>query len=220
MKNLFALSLLLLAGSVFSQAQAQSSEPEAGKDYIEIPNGRPLTPAEGKVIVEEFFNYICPACNKFEPQFVAWTKKLPPYVKVDHVPAAFRKDFVPYAHAYYTARIFGLADKTHQAAYDAIHKTNQLPAEGQTPDEEKVAEFYAGYGADAQKFLATMQSFSVKSKVRRATEHMQRSQVRSTPSTLINGRYLVLGNSFADRLRIASYLIEKEHSALQLGSAQ
>lgn len=212
MKRLFALALLLLAGSTFATAQAQSSVPVAGKDYIEIADGRPLAPAEGKVVVEEFFNYICPACNKFEPEFVAWTKKLPPYVKVEHVPAAFRADFVPYANAYYTAQLFGLADKTHQAAYDAIHKTHQMPAEGQKPDEEKIAAFYAGYGADPQKFLATMNSFGVKSKVRRATEHMQRSQVRSTPSILINGRYLVQGNSFADKLRIASYLIEKEHS--------
>ncbi|MFC6633714.1 thiol:disulfide interchange protein DsbA/DsbL [Microbulbifer taiwanensis] len=218
MKRLFALSLLLLLGNAFTQAMAQS--PVAGEDYIEIPNGRPLAPAEGKVVVEEFFNYICPACNKFEPQFLAWSKQLPAYVRVDHVPAAFRKDFTPYAHAYYTAQIFGLAEETHQAAYDAIHMTRRLPAEGQMPNEKRVAEFYADYGADAQKFLATMQSFSVKSKVRRATEHMQRSKVRSTPSILINGRYLVLGNSFSERLRIARYLIEKEYAGLQLGKAQ
>ena len=212
MKSLFALSLLLLVSSAFAQTETQSTVPEAGKDYIEIQNGRPLAPADGKVVVEEFFNYICPACNKFEPQFMAWTKKLPPYVRVDHVPAAFRADFVPYANAYYAAQTFGLTEKTHQAVYDAVHRTHLLPAEGEKPDEEKIAEFYAGYGVDAQKFLATMQSFGVKSRVRRATKHMQRSKVRSTPSILINGRYLVLGTSFPDKLRIASYLIEKEHS--------
>lgn len=212
MKSLFSLALLLLVGSALPPAEAQSPVPEAGKDYIEIPNGHPLAPADGKVVVEEFFNHICPACNRFEPQFVAWTKKLPPYVKVDHVPAAFRKDFIPYAQAYYTAEFFGIADETHQATYDAIHPTHQLPAEGDKPDEKRVAEFYAEYGVDAQKFLAIMQSFSIKSKVRRATKHMQRSKVRSTPSILINGRYLVRGTSFSDKLRIASYLIDKEHS--------
>ncbi|WP_250461757.1 thiol:disulfide interchange protein DsbA/DsbL [Microbulbifer litoralis] len=212
MKNALSLALLLLTSSVLSLAEAQSPVPEAGKDYIEIQNGRPLAPTDGKIVVEEFFNYICPACNKFEPQFSAWAEKLPTYVRVDHVPVAFRKDFVPYAHAYYAAQFFNLADKTHQAAYDAIHRTHQLPAEGDQPDEQRVAEFYAGYGVDAKKFLDTMQGFSIKSQVRRATEHMQRSKVRSTPSILINGRYLVRGTSFPDKLRIASYLIEKEHT--------
>ena len=48
-------------------------------------------------------------------------------------------------------------------------------------------------------------------KVRRATEHMQRSRVPSTPSIIVNGRYLVRGNTYADMLRITNYLIEKEH---------
>ncbi|WP_346838131.1 thiol:disulfide interchange protein DsbA/DsbL [Microbulbifer sp. SAOS-129_SWC] len=212
MKRLFFLSLLLMFGSSFAAA---ADQPVAGEDYIEIAGGRPMSPADGKVVVEEFFNYICPACNKFEPQFSAWAKKQPAYVRIDHVPAAFRKDFEPYAYAYYTAQIFGIADKTHQAAYDAVHRTHTLPSEGETPDEAKIAQFYAGYGVDPQKFLATMKSFGVKSKVRRATEHLQRSQVRSTPSLLIDGRYLVKGKSFADKLRIADYLIQKEHAAKQ-----
>jgi hypothetical protein len=33
-------------------------------------------------VVEEMFNYVCPACFAFEPRFEAWTKKLPPYVAV------------------------------------------------------------------------------------------------------------------------------------------
>ena len=210
MKNLFVLPLLLLLGSAFASAQDQAA-PVAGKDYIEIQNGRPLAPADGKVVVEEFFNYICPACNSFEPKFVAWTKKLPPYVEVVHIPAAFRPDFAVYANVFYAAQVLGIEEKTHQAVYDAVHRTHKLPGEGQKPDEQKIAEFYAAYGVDPQKFLATMNSFGVKSKVRRATEHMKRSQIRSTPSILINGRYLVQGDSFDDKLRIASYLIEKEH---------
>jgi thiol:disulfide interchange protein DsbA len=57
-----------------------------------------------------------------------------------------------------------------------------------------------------------MKSFGVELKLRRATEHMQRMKVPSTPSIVINGRYLVRGQTFGDMLRIASYLIEKEHS--------
>ena len=41
---------------------------------------------------------------------------------------------------------------------------------------------------------------------------MQRSRVSGTPSLVVNGRYLVRGQSTQDMLRIASYLIEKEHN--------
>lgn len=210
MKRFLASVLLLMT---VLPAQAQPPVPVAGKDYIEIPNGRPLDSVERGIVVEEFFNYICPACNNFEPLFVAWTKRLPPYVKVQHIPASFRADFAQYARAYYAAQALGIADKTHAAVYDAIHRTRLLPAEGDKPDEERIAKFYAGFGVNAQEFLTAMRSFGVDSKVRRATEYMQRTKVLGTPSIVVNGRYLVRGTSFQDTLRIATYLIEKDHGA-------
>lgn len=212
MKNTLVSLLVLLAGIVPGAAQAQDEVPEAGKDYIEIPNGSPLDPAEGMVVVEEFFNYVCPACYGFEPKFVAWTRQLPSYAKVVHIPAAFRPDFVQYAHAYYAAEIFGIVDKSHQAVYDAIHRSHVLPAEGDKPDEGKIAQFYSDFGVNAQKFLAAMKSFEVDYKVRRASDHMQRSKVTGTPAIVINGRYLVRRSADSDMFRTATYLIEKEHA--------
>jgi thiol:disulfide interchange protein DsbA len=208
--------LVLLAGAL-SSARAQTPTPVAGTDYVEISNGRPLDPADGVVVVEEFFNYICPACNAFEPVFVAWAAKLPSGVKLVHVPASFRADFVQYAKAYYAAQSLNVAEQSHAAVYAAIHRGRTLPAEGQRPDEEKIAAFYGSYGVDAQQFLAVMRSFAVNLKVRRAAEHMTRARIPSTPSVVINGRYLVRGNTYQDMLRIADYLIEKERTAAASG---
>jgi thiol:disulfide interchange protein DsbA len=212
MKKIGSAALCVLLASVCTAVLAQTPAPVAGKDYIEISNGRPLEPADGKVVVEEFFNYICPACNGFEPQFAAWTAQLPSYVTVVYVPAAFRADFVQYARAYYAAQTFDLADVTHHAVYDAIHRVHVLPAEGDKSDEARIASFYSDFGVDAQEFLAVMQSFTIDAKIRRATDHMRRSKVSSTPSIVVNGRYLVRGTTYVDMLRIASYLIEKEHT--------
>jgi thiol:disulfide interchange protein DsbA len=203
--------VVLLLGIASSAVFAQAQTPVAGRDYIEIPNGQPLEPAAGMVVVEEFFNYICPACNAFEPAFAPWTKELPPYAKLVHVPASFRADFVQYARAYYAAQALGVAEKTHQAVYNAIHIEHSIPAEGDRPDEAKIAEFYAGFGVKASDFLAAMQSFGVNAKVKRADELMKRNKIPSTPSVVINGRYLVRGATYGDTLRIASYLIEQEH---------
>ena len=212
MKNLIATALFLVLASAFNPTKAESQEPVAGRDYIEIPNGKPLEAAEGIVVVEEFFNYICPACYKFEPTFSAWTKDLPSHVRVVHVPTSFRADFIQYAKAYYAARAFNLVDKTHSAVYDAIHRSRVLPGEDARPDEERIAEFYSEYGVDGHEFLVAMRSFEVDMKIRQATEHMKRSRVLGTPSLVVNGRYLIRGRTLDDMLRVADYLIEKEHS--------
>ena len=206
---------LLLLGIAAGSAHAQTTAPVAGRDYTEIQNGKPLDPpADGVIIVEEFFNYICPACNGFEPTFAAWAKQLPADVKLVHVPASFRPDFVQYARAYYAAEALGVVDKTHQAVYDAIHVAHSIPAEGDRPDEAKIADFYAGYGVKAADFLAAMQSFGVNAKVKRASDHMTRIRIPSTPSVVVNGRYLVGGATRGDILKIASALIEQERARL------
>jgi thiol:disulfide interchange protein DsbA len=212
MRTVAITAMLVLAG-VAGAAQAQA--PVAGTDYTEISSGRPLDPpAAGVVVVEEYFNYICPACNAFEPIFVAWAAKLPEGVKIVHVPASFRADFLPYAKAYYVAQSMGVAEKAHAAVYQAIHRAKTLPAEGQRPDEGKIAAFYAAdYGVDQQQFLAAMSSMSVNLKVKRAADHMTRIRVPSTPTIVVNGRYLVKGDSYQDMLRIADFLIEKERTA-------
>jgi len=219
MKGSMIPALVVLAASVIGSAQAQAPAPVAGRDYIEIPNGRPLDPADGKIVVEEFFNYICPACNSFEPSFVSWTAKLPPDVKVAHIPATFRADFMQYAKAYYAAEALGLVDKTHRDVYEAIHIKHVIPAEGDRLDEEKIAAWYAGYGVSKDEFLSAMRSFGVNVKVNRATEQMQKSKVPSTPALVINGRYLVRGNTWDDSLRIASFLIDKERARTAAASS-
>ena len=134
-------------------------------------------------------------------------------MKVVHVPATFRADFVQYAKAYYAAQSLNVAEKAHADVYEAVHRTRSLPAEGQKPNEERIAAFYADYGVSAEQFLAAMRSFAVDLKVKRATEYMTRIRVPSTPSIVVNGRYLVRGQTYADMLRIADYLIEKERAA-------
>lgn len=208
MNRIVVTALLLFAG-LLNSVHAQT--PVAGRDYVEVPNTEPLERAEGKVVVEEFFNYICPACNAFEPFFLAWQQQLPDYVKVDHIPAAFRPDFEAYARAYYAAQSLGIAEQSHQAVYNAIHRTHTIPAEGDRIDDAKIAAFYTNYGVDADEFLEVMKSFSVDLKVRQATQYMNRVRVSSTPTLVVNGRYRVGGRTYEDMLRTATYLIEMEH---------
>jgi len=124
-----------------------------------------------------------------------------------------------YAKAYYAAEALGLVDKTHRAVYEAIHVKHTIPAEGDRPDEEKIAAFYAGFGVGKDEFLSAMRSFGVNVKVNRVTEHMTKTRVPSTPTVVVNGRYQVKGASWEDSLRIASFLIEKERARIATPSS-
>ncbi len=183
-----------------------------GVDYVEIAGGQPFEPLAGKVEVLEFFNYICPACYSFKATFERWQAQQAADVRVTLVPATFRADFAAYAKAFYAAEALGVADKTHDAVYQAIHLQRTLPGEGDQIDEDKIAAFYAKYGIDAATFKSTMDSFAVAGKVNRAQQFMTRSQIGGTPSLLVNGKYLVKGKSWEDMLRITDGLVAQERS--------
>src|SRR2546423_15610109 len=88
---------------------------QEGKDYIAVGP----QPVEGdKILVEEFFWYGCPHCNKLEPYIAQYVKKLPPNVRFARVPAPAPSWRVQ-AQAYYAFEQLGVIDKTHAAFFDA-----------------------------------------------------------------------------------------------------
>lgn len=184
-----------------------------GRDYLLIAGGKPMQPVSGKIEVVEFFNYVCPACDTFNPTLQQWKAKLPADVRLVYVPADFRPDFVPYARAYYAAESFGLVEKSHEAVYKGIHVDHSLPGEGDAPDYTRIAEFYAQYGIGAELFEGAMRSFAVDTKLRQGRDFMMRSQVSSTPSLVIDGKYLVKGATWDDMLRITDDLIARQRRA-------
>lgn len=192
----------------------QGPAPVAGTDYEEIPGGQPYLPLDGRIEVVEVFGYVCPACASFHPAVSAWEKMLPADVRFTYVPAPFGPEWDPYAKAFYVAESMGLVKHSHDALINAIHATNTMPGEGDKPDEQKIADFYAGYGADPAQFVAQMNSFAVNTKVNRGRQFMLRSGVSSTPTLVVDGKYRITGgNSWEDKLRIADHLIAMERAA-------
>ncbi|GAB3347582.1 thiol:disulfide interchange protein DsbA/DsbL [Lysobacter tyrosinilyticus] len=197
----------------------QGPAPVAGTDYEVIAGGQPYQPADGKIEVVEVFGYVCPACASFHPVVSEWEKKLPADVHFTFVPAPFGPEWIPYAKGYYVAESMGLVKRSHDALITAIHAKHTMPGEGDKPDEQKIANFYAAYGADPAQFLAAMNSFATNSKVERGKQFMARSGVSSTPTLVINGKYRVSGGkSWEDKLRIADHLIAMERAAAGKGA--
>ena len=185
----------------------------AGTDYTVIQGGQPYDPLNGKIEVVEVFNFICPACARFEPLLGAWKKTLPADVRLTFVPADFNAQWHIYAQAYLVADAMGLDARTHDAVFNAIHIEHSLPSESDPPDARKVAAFYARYGADPKQFIDAMSSFTVDAKLKRAKQFMLASGVEGTPTMIVDGKYRVTGKGDDDTLRIVNQLIAQERAA-------
>lgn len=187
--------------------------PTVGADYDEIPGGQAFDPVPGKIEVAEIFSYTCPHCAQFEPVLLDWRKKQTADVKFTPIAGPFGGNPIPFQKAFYAAQTLSLVEKTHEAMFRAVHIDQTLNY--QTVTDEQIGAFYAKYGVKAADFIGTMNSFAINAKGKRAEQFMQRSGVSSSPSLVVNGKFLVKGKSFDDMLRITDHLVAQERAALQ-----
>lgn len=207
---LLLLALLPLALLATPAAKLPAGPaPVPGTDYVEIADGAAFAPTPGMIEVVEVFGYTCVHCAHFEPRVSAWKAGLPSDVRFIAVAAPFGGHWIPYARAYYAAQSLGLAERTHDAMFRALHEEGSLPLS--RPTDHEVAGFYAGHGADRQRFIDAMASAEVEAQLERARRFLRHSGVEGTPTLIVNGKYRVVGGP-GDALRIAEHLIARERA--------
>lgn len=202
--------LPLAAWAASPRAVPKGAAPVVGVDYVVIDGGQPYAPVKGRIEVVEVFGYTCSHCSHFEPLVAQWKSKLPADVKFIPVAAPMGAMWIPYARAYFAAQSMGLAGKTHEAMFKALHVDGSLPLS--RPSAGEIAGFYARYGADPQRFAAAMASPATEAQLERARGFMIRSGVTGTPTIVVNGKYRVVGKSFDDMLRITDHLVARERA--------
>ncbi|HEY7237604.1 MAG TPA: thiol:disulfide interchange protein DsbA/DsbL [Burkholderiales bacterium] len=160
----------------------------ANAQQIQYGELNPPQPVEtpGKIEVIEFFWYGCPHCYSLEPYIEAWMKKLPPDVEFRRVPAVFNSRWALDGAIFYTLESMGLLEKLHRPLFDAIHKSNL-----RTDNEAALSEWLQKQGVDPKKFMDTMKSFGVQSKLKRAAQQTVAYKIDGTPSMAVAGRYTV-----------------------------
>lgn len=183
-----------------------------GSDYEIIKGGQPFEPLDGKIEVVEVFNFVCPACASFQPLVVSWKKRQPSDVRFTYVPAAFGGNWDQFVRSYYAAQTLGIAEKAHEATYDAIHLENKLKGERGNDSDEDIAKFYSQFGVDAKQFAGNMKSFAVTGKFNKAKQYIIQQQVNSTPTVMVNGKYRVLGGDPQHRMRILDMVVAHERA--------
>ena len=163
---------------------------------------------EKKSEVVELFWYGCPHCFDFEPDLHKWLKTKPKNVNFVRMPAVFNKRWEMHARAYYTAEVLGVLDKIHQPLFDAMNlKKQKMASSGE------LAAFFVKHGVNKETFIETFNSFSVDSKVRRATDMTKRYGIDGVPTLIVNGKYRTSGSLAGGRdkmLKVVDHLIKQE----------
>jgi thiol:disulfide interchange protein DsbA len=152
---------------------------------------------------------------------------LPPNAQLVYLPASFNntaEDWPVFQRAFFAAQFLGVAERSHQAMFDAVWKTGELATSDYStnrlkekqPTIEQVANFYARVaGVDPQKFLAMANSFGVDAKMRAADAQIIAMHVSGTPTMIVNGKYRVTRDwrqSSDQFIELIKYLIAKDSS--------
>ena len=180
------------------------AQQDSAAGYTTLQNALPVeNPA--KVEIAEFFWYGCIHCYNLEPAVVAWLPTLPADAYFRRIPAVFNERWAIDAAIYYSFEALGLVDKLHRPFFDAIHK-DRLKSDNPAA----LNEWLTKNGLEPQKFDATMKSFGVQSKTKRASQMTGASRIDGTPALMVQGRYTISveqGRSGEGMLANASRLI-------------
>ncbi|MGV8804997.1 MAG: thiol:disulfide interchange protein DsbA/DsbL [Polaromonas sp.] len=204
-----AASATLGSAALPALAQAQASAPAAafksGRDYLTLDKPAPTEAPAGSVEVVEFFWYNCPHCNAFEPMFDAWAKKQPKDVSIRRTPIAFRPDFEPQQRLYFVLEGLGKIDEMHKKVFNAIHVEKI-----QLNTADQISAWVEKQGIAKAKFMELYNSFTVSTKVRKATQLQDAYALDGVPALGIAGRYFTSGTqarTLERSLQVADALI-------------
>lgn len=203
------LSFVLLLATALLPARGQAVLPglTEGVEYRTIEGGQPYQPLPpGMVEVAEVFAYTCPHCAHFSPMLEAWAKQLPAHARLVLVPGVFGRDD-PWARVFFAAQTAKSLAVLHPRLFAAIHETGELP---RNADAAQVLVWASRVqGANAPSLKAAMSDdATLLPKLKHAYEFAARSQIEGTPSLVVAGRYLVLGNSYQNLLDNARRVVD------------
>lgn len=221
------IALLTTTLLALGSAAAPAANWVAGKHYTVIPQAQRTNVAPGKVEVMEVFSYGCPACNHFRPAMKKLQASLPPNAQLVYLPASWNaaEAWPMFQRAYLTAQSMGVAEKAHDAMFEAIWTTGELGIadkntgrlKSRLPTIEDAAKFYQRVtGVKAADFVTASKSFGVDLKMRQADSQIVAMQVTGTPTLVVNGKYRVNNENLKtidEIIEVVRYLVARESAA-------
>ncbi|GAA5174988.1 thiol:disulfide interchange protein DsbA [Niveibacterium umoris] len=192
--------------AVTSPALAQKAL-QVGKDFRAINPAQP-TESGDRVEVIEFFSFGCPHCHELEPSVAGWVKRLPKDVLFRRIPITFNRDaWAVLAKMYLTYEVMGETEKMVPLTFSAVHN-DHVPLE----DEAARNAWLQKSGINVAKFNENFRSFSVGSKLQRATQVAAAYQIQGVPTMVVDGKFMTapsMTNSLDGTLVVVDQLIAR-----------
>jgi thiol:disulfide interchange protein DsbA len=184
MRTLLAPTACALGALGGAGLHAQPSPGPASESYRRLSPGQQFGSPGGREVTE-FFSYACPHCFDLESVLADWTRHLAPSVAFVRVPVPFLMSADVLMRSYYAFTAMGVEPVMTPVVFSAIH-SRKVRIESL----EDVAVLVKGAGGDPARFLALSKSFGMTTKVERAREVVKSAGIDSTPTLVVNGRYV------------------------------
>lgn len=172
-----------------------------GKDYTKLPNPQP--PKDGKKEVQEFFWYGCSHCYKLEPAVQAWKKTLPSDVRFVRYHAQWNAAMQSHQRIAMTLQALGKSDALDDKVFAAIQDQGRA-----LTAEDKISEFMVENGVDKAAWDKAFKSFEVNANIVTADALFKNYQLEGVPALIVNGKYVVKGDT-AEALKVVNKLLEE-----------
>ena len=202
--------LSVFSGLFLAFAACAQGAPVEGVNYTELKPPQAVE-SSGKVEVLEFFWYRCPHCYALEPDLEAWAKRLPRDVQFTRIPGILNDDWAIDARIFYTLEAIGELERLHRPLFDTIHKQGGVRLRGDAFS-KWVTDWLARQKVDMAKYDAALRSFTVETKLRRATQMGRAYRLDGVPALTVQGRYLVTAST--SMLATTDFLIGESRKQL------
>lgn len=171
-------------------AQLPGGRWKAGTHYRPIVPSQPTNVAAGDVEVIEFLWLACGGCYQVNERVDAWSTKLPGYVK-------FRKEHVMWGPSHralgkllYTLDALDRKELVAKAFEEIHRKGNNLVSANDNQTQQMQLAFAKANGIAEDAFKREYNGFAVNTRLQRAEELTRRYRIESTPTFVVNGKYM------------------------------
>ncbi|MGO4999969.1 thiol:disulfide interchange protein DsbA/DsbL [Oceanisphaera sp. W20_SRM_FM3] len=198
-KYIFIVLALLMAP--LANAASEFKEGVEYKTVQEVASSEP--------VVLEFFSYVCPHCDSFEPLMAKLEQRIPE-LKLKKNPVAFLGgDMGPVLQrAYAAAVLLKVEDKLTPVLFDAMIRANKKPK-----NMADIKDLFLANGITEQKFDSVINSFVLNGKVSQYDKATARFQVSSTPTIIVKNKYELDMSEIGSEERfyqVVKYLLAKD----------
>lgn len=211
-RNFLATTVASAVGGSLLSVSGGATAQGTGYELINPPQNT-STPDQVEVI--EFLWLGCPHCYAFEPTIAAWEKQMPENVAFVREAPPLNPSWEQHSRSFYAAKLLGQETPFVDAMFESIHQKKDRMRKP-----EDIADLAAELGMDREKFLKTMKSFAVQTKLNRSIQMAKATGITGVPSIIINGKYrtgATLAGGNAGIIDVMNKTIEIEKQAMGLG---